>query len=97
MNIEIKKILEIIKDVRSHYPTKTFTPPPPPESINLEDFPVAPDRYSAAGCRLACELIRNKIIEEIERELLELIQETNSGLDIYKVTNFGRDVCKDED
>lgn len=55
----LEETLAVVAEVRAHYPEDVFTPPPKGK---------APDCYSAAGCRIACDLIR----EEIETMLTTL-------------------------
>jgi hypothetical protein len=49
-------VLAILADVRAHYAEDIFTPPD-----GTRTFP--PDCYTAAGARLACDLLREELLK----------------------------------
>jgi len=56
----IEDAIIIVKAVKAYYPTSVF--PEPEEGCSV-------DRYTAAGCRLACDNILRTIGEKLLEEL----------------------------
>jgi hypothetical protein len=55
----LEMALEIVRTIRGKYPTDVFSEPKPGSP---------PDCYSAAGCRLACDLIDDAVRKLMEEQ-----------------------------